>query len=250
MRDHWKNHLSRNDMSGLLALSESSLKCTSEDQFRKLVLDMQSLFGFENAICTQSEIPDSFLDRDADVSVLDISYPKGFTQIYFENRYHLVDTVLCAAMTHLTPMTWSEILRKPGRDPANALAYDFGMKEGWAHCAVEPGTMRCTMFFMAGETIESGIRVRKIIDYIIPFFSMTYAKVLKKSNPPLCRLTSKEIEVLRWLKEGKSSWEISVILHCSKRVIDFHVSNLKTKLNAVSRAQCVATGIRDGIIDI
>ncbi|BBO86286.1 hypothetical protein DSCO28_68520 [Desulfosarcina ovata subsp. sediminis] len=61
-------------------------------------------------------------------------------------------------------------------------------------------------------------------------------------------LTRKESEVLNWIKEGKSSWEISKILDCSKRVVDFHVSNIKDKLNASNRAQAVAIGLQYQLI--
>jgi DNA-binding CsgD family transcriptional regulator len=61
-------------------------------------------------------------------------------------------------------------------------------------------------------------------------------------------LTHRETEVLRWIKDGKSSWDISIILKCSKRVVDFHVGNIKKKLNAASRAQAVAIGLHHGII--
>ena len=62
-------------------------------------------------------------------------------------------------------------------------------------------------------------------------------------------LTTKEIEILNWIKRGKSSWDISVILDCSKRVVDYHVRNIKNKLNAVSRAQAVAVALKYGFID-
>ena len=67
-------------------------------------------------------------------------------------------------------------------------------------------------------------------------------------NGPVSDLTLREIEVLNWIKEGKSSWEISMILNCSKRSVDFHVNNLKKKLNAVNRPQAVAIGLYQGII--
>jgi DNA-binding CsgD family transcriptional regulator len=40
-----------------------------------------------------------------------------------------------------------------------------------------------------------------------------------------------------------------MILRCSKRTVDFHINNLKNKLNAFSRAQAVAIGLQYGIID-
>ena len=44
-------------------------------------------------------------------------------------------------------------------------------------------------------------------------------------------LTSKEIDCLRYLAEGKSHEEIGLILNNSKRTIDVHVDNLKNKFN-------------------
>ena len=40
--------------------------------------------------------------------------------------------------------------------------------------------------------------------------------------------------------EGKTDWEISVILGVSEATARFHVDNARRKLDAVSRAQAVA----------
>jgi DNA-binding CsgD family transcriptional regulator len=72
---------------------------------------------------------------------------------------------------------------------------------------------------------------------------------LSKVSRSWRELSSREIEVLNWIKEGKSSWEISVILGVGKRTIDFHVSNIKQKLNAATRAQAVAIGLQNRIIE-
>ena len=62
------------------------------------------------------------------------------------------------------------------------------------------------------------------------------------------RLSNREMEVLLWLKRGKSSWEIAVILNITERTVNFHVKNIMTKLNAVSRTQAVALAIEKGLI--
>ena len=60
--------------------------------------------------------------------------------------------------------------------------------------------------------------------------------------------TDREQQVLHWLKEGKSSWDISMILAISERTVNFHVQNIKRKTNAVSRAQAVATAMHLGLL--
>jgi len=54
------------------------------------------------------------------------------------------------------------------------------------------------------------------------------------------RLTPRERSALSWVAEGKSDWEISVILGLSAATVRFHVDNARRKLGAVTRAQAVA----------
>ena len=54
------------------------------------------------------------------------------------------------------------------------------------------------------------------------------------------RLTERERDAISWVAEGKSDWEISVILGVSETTVRFHVDNARRKLGAVNRAQAVA----------
>jgi len=54
------------------------------------------------------------------------------------------------------------------------------------------------------------------------------------------RLTDRERDALAWVAEGKSDWEISMILGLSETTVRFHVDNGRKKLGAVNRAQAVA----------
>lgn len=62
------------------------------------------------------------------------------------------------------------------------------------------------------------------------------------------RLSARETEVLCWAMEGKTNWEISVILSLSERTVKFHIRNAMTKLKASTRAHAVAVAIRRGLI--
>ncbi len=57
---------------------------------------------------------------------------------------------------------------------------------------------------------------------------------------PVVRLTNRERDALALVAEGKSDWEISVILGISEATARFHVDNARKKLGAVSRAHAVA----------
>lgn len=61
-------------------------------------------------------------------------------------------------------------------------------------------------------------------------------------------LSMREKEVLKWLKMGKSSWDISIILDISERTVNFHITNIMNKLDAMTRTQAVAISIEKGLI--
>ncbi len=53
-------------------------------------------------------------------------------------------------------------------------------------------------------------------------------------------LTPRETEVLKWMKNGKTNWEIAVILGITERTVKFHITNILAKLNASTRSHAVA----------
>lgn len=65
---------------------------------------------------------------------------------------------------------------------------------------------------------------------------MSFANCPPDQEPLTCR----ERDALALVAEGKSDWEISVILGISESTARFHVDNARRKLNAVTRAQAVA----------
>jgi len=55
------------------------------------------------------------------------------------------------------------------------------------------------------------------------------------------KLTTMEGEVLQWVVEGKTSWEVGKILSIKERTVKFHLKNIYEKFNVRNRAQAVAT---------
>jgi DNA-binding response OmpR family regulator len=63
--------------------------------------------------------------------------------------------------------------------------------------------------------------------------------------PKLIALNDREVETLTWAARGKTSTEIAQILGLTKRTVDFHIDNARTKLGAATRTEAVikaATG--------
>jgi DNA-binding NarL/FixJ family response regulator len=70
-----------------------------------------------------------------------------------------------------------------------------------------------------------------------------------EAEPKRAALSSREAEVLTWAARGKTSAEIAIILELSKRTVDFHFDNARTKLAAASRIDTVVRAAAAGLID-
>jgi len=62
-------------------------------------------------------------------------------------------------------------------------------------------------------------------------------------------LSKREQEVLQWAAEGKSEWEIGLMLGLSEHAADKFIRSARTKLHAGNRTQAVARAIRLGLIN-
>ncbi|HYI13838.1 MAG TPA: LuxR C-terminal-related transcriptional regulator, partial [Thermomicrobiales bacterium] len=61
-------------------------------------------------------------------------------------------------------------------------------------------------------------------------------------------LTARELEVLRYIVEGRSDREIANTLSVSHRTVGHHVSNILGKLHVSSRTAAVTVAIREGVV--
>ena len=250
MNTGMENHLSGNDMAELLGLSSQSIHCDSRNALATLILSLKRLFHFEYAVCARGNVIELIEARGVPrLDVIDVNYPKGYLELYMKNKVYFNDAIFNEFATNLSPVNWACVDKKcRNRYLASIHALDFNMKDGWTHGTLQPHTLDCSVFFLAGARVDKDIRTARILEYIIPFYAEAFRRVLRKETEPFCALTPREVEILNWIKEGKSSWEISVILACSKRNVDFHVNNIKQKLNAVSRPHVVAIALQNGII--
>jgi DNA-binding CsgD family transcriptional regulator len=78
---------------------------------------------------------------------------------------------------------------------------------------------------------------------IVPYIYDAYQRITKTRKP---HITKRELECMRWVSEGKTSWEISQILNISERTANFHVANYIEKTGSVNRQQAIAKCLLQG----
>ena len=62
-------------------------------------------------------------------------------------------------------------------------------------------------------------------------------------------LNDREIETLTWAARGKTSAEIAKLLDLSKRTVDFHIENARTKLGVSTRIQAAVKAATGRLIE-
>ena len=63
------------------------------------------------------------------------------------------------------------------------------------------------------------------------------------------QLSKRELQTLKFLSHGLTSYDIATMLNLSPETIDSHRKNIMRKLNASNIVQAVADGLRNKIIE-
>lgn len=86
------------------------------------------------------------------------------------------------------------------------------------------------------------------IRFIDPIKGVVSSALTQPQASDTVELTKRELEILKWLGDGKTTWETAKILNRSERVVKYHVGNIQQKLDAANRTHAVAIALRKGII--
>lgn len=99
---------------------------------------------------------------------------------------------------------------------------------------------------------RSGVQLMAVVAglQLLAAHALTAADRLLSANEEaqkLPKLTKRELDVLGWTSQGKTAWEVSVILGMSEKTVNFHLGNAMRKLGVTSKHQavlkCVAAGV-------
>ncbi len=69
-------------------------------------------------------------------------------------------------------------------------------------------------------------------------------------NDPFSVLTTREVEIVKHLADGKPNRDIAKLLHISTRTVDTHRSNILRKMKLKTNAELVKVAIANGLIEV
>lgn len=98
-------------------------------------------------------------------------------------------------------------------------------------------------------------RTTRILEVLIPIVYVTFLRVLSSDAKTADGgqrmnnlVTRREVEILGWIKEGKTTSDIAGILKLSPFTVKNHVQNILKKLGARSRSHAVAQAMNLGLL--
>lgn len=243
--------LSGNDAIQLLELIHTSISCENDDDFKGLFPKIRNLFPFDYAIAILGNQKDSNYHASGGV---EIDFPEEFFREYGSMDYLRKDLLIKESLESRKLQYWPyDWVRLGQKKEIISLCLDFNMSEGYIHGAGSPVPARNeSIFCFSGLSLEHDPRNAAIMEHIIPHLHLALCHCINHGGSQAGKiiLSRREKEVLNWLKKGKSSWEISIILVISERTVNYHIYNIMQKLDAVNRPQAVATAVRLSLIDL
>ncbi|MDH7784520.1 DNA-binding CsgD family transcriptional regulator [Ochrobactrum sp. 19YEA23] len=179
--------------------------------------------------------------------------PKGWTELYTAKKYVEVDPLVRLGLHSIDPLVWSP---KLFADTPQLWAdlQSYGLKVGISQpCWAAQGVFGMLTFLRSGQPLTAAEvtalrRQLQMVTNLLHLSMFTLVNVPRMNCASEVCLTAREREILRWTSEGKTAEIIGAILNISTRTVNFHISNVLTKLVAVNKVQAVAKARTFGLL--
>lgn len=188
------------------------------------------------------------------------SFPSDWLTHYAEEGYFKDDYVVVQSLRAILPDQWHaergvrEI--RPRQAQIMREAIDAGLRRGFFVPIHGPANDFGLLNVICHEAETEFSKIVERYKHELHILAFHFHDAVQKRLPASAsrgvrvQLTERESEILRWTAVGKTSWEISEILHITERTVNFHVANSMRKLGVYSRTHAVAKSISLGLTQL
>jgi LuxR family quorum sensing-dependent transcriptional regulator len=244
--------MARRSLDQTLELMRTLDRAHGEADVCKAVLNTARRFGAEYVLAGTIPIPGAQPREQRSHVVLE-HWPAGWSQRYFSRGYLFRDPAIRRIATDTRPFLWDELEPLCADNPNGQVIMDeageFGLKQGLTIplLTLEGETAG---FSLGGERLEVSPEERGMLT-LLATYAMGRAIALRESGQSTVEvsLSKRESEALQWAAEGKSEWEIGLLMGISEHGVDKHMRATRRKLGTTNRTHAVAEAIRRGLIN-
>lgn len=180
------------------------------------------------------------------------NYDARWQERYRDAGYLNIDPTVVHGIRSAAPLIWSpRVFWQTPQMWSEARA--FGLRVGWAQSSFDAsGSVGMLTLARSHEALSrSEVRMREHeYSRLANLAHLALSAALCRANcAMLPTLSPRELEVVRWMADGKTSEEIALLLRISVHTVNFHVRNVKVKLQAANKTAAVASAIGLGLLN-
>lgn len=205
-----------------LRFTEQYLGVHSEDDIKSSIPWLNKIIDFDSALIINVKLGD--LEKPKITSMVPYFRSSDLHQcsansIESSNIFNHLTTTLSKqkTFTHMCPISCS----------------GSGLISGISNSENNTAT---AVVLMNKENTDFSIQ-NQIVDFVLPHIDSAIARYIPSNT---INLSDRQLQVLEWVSQGKSNWEVASILNVSENTIKFHVSNICKKLNVHKRCHAIA----------
>lgn len=222
-----------------VALAESALRIATPSDFLAWTSGpLQSLFPHGMLICGLGQIGGQGIRIR---HMLAWNFPHGYVEAIRRDNAGVMSPIMQKWCREFRPQ-----LFEPGRAPVDpswlAIFQRFGLANIAAHGMRDVSSNTASYFNFSRVPGPLGPRTAYLLELLVPHMHVALLRACSgaTTTPAKTALSAREREVLRWLREGKTNWEIAKILGTSENTVKHQVRSLLVKLGVNNRVHAAA----------
>lgn len=166
-----------------------------------------------------------------------------------------------SALMHKWLQTQRPVYYQCGRDDAGfpeewvRLFKTYCLRNTIGHAVADRNGVVGNYFVFARLEGEVGPAQAEMLELVTPSLCIAVNRALSKEEtdenfPGAVKalISKKQREILQWIYQGKTNWEISRILDIKEETVKYHVDQAMTRLKVKTRAQAVGRALEIGAI--
>jgi LuxR family transcriptional regulator, quorum-sensing system regulator BjaR1 len=231
--------MKQNELFDVLYVAEEIDRATSLDQILDTLCTCLEQYGFCAFLITRLPPADESRWQE---HILANCWPTEWYRHYNATGHFRHDPCVARSRRTADPFLWSEISRHGLEGPARLVmdeATEFGLRQGICvpvHAPFAPPTV----VTVSGENVDLAPSARHVVGALARQALQAVRRLRTGSDDsPRPVLSEREREVMRWLADGKTAWEVSRILSLSEHTVLTHLRNAKQKLDAANNVHAV-----------
>jgi DNA-binding CsgD family transcriptional regulator len=220
-------------------------RLTDGTDLEQIFGEFSSLVPYTFSLCAVCSVRSMMVEK-----VINNNFPDAHVQSYVSRQSTLKsDPCVVESLTSSKSRFWMEKEGKAGIGEKTPL---IGQESRLSHnitSAFSGPDGKTTFLCLSNPAEYPHRRHLQLVDILMPHLHHTVTRNFgSKYADNLKALSLKEVEVLKWVMEGKTNWEISRILPISEATVKYHLGNIFRKLEVVNKGHAVAKALQGGIL--